>query len=132
MLLVVDKLKNLCLRLNLLIVYAKGMCDNAVSRMQLYYGQTSKKKQKRFLVAKIDFERYSVYLEELVKQKNELLRNLELVLDKHNKRFTKIFVAYYIEGKGKQEIAEELDYSLDAVNKIINEIDNELIKAYKK
>ena len=130
--LVVDRLKRLLLHYNLLTVYAKSMVDNAVSRMQLYYGCTGKKKKKRFLLAKIDFERYSIYLEEITRQRDELLSNIELVMSKHNKRFEKIFVAYYVEGKSKEIIADELDYSLEAVNKIIYEISDELIKAYKK
>lgn len=128
---IVAKLKSACLKIDLLIVYAKAMKDNAISRMQLYYGQTSKRKKKRFLVAKIDLERYNVYLEELIRQKSELLKNIELVFDKHNKRFKKIFVMYYIDNKSVVEIANELGYSNEAVSKIICEIDNELARAYK-
>lgn len=129
---VVKKLKKLLLHYDLLIVYAKSMVDNAKSRMELYQGCTGKRKKKRFILAKIDFERYGVYLEEVIQQKSELLGNIELVLNKHNKRFSKIFVFYYLQEKTKEEIATELGYSIEAVNKIINEIDNELIKAYKK
>ena len=129
---VVRKIKQLLFNYNLLIVCANTMRNNAISRMQLYYGQTGKKKQKRFLMAKIDFERYSIYLDELVNQKSELLKNLELVLDKHNKRYTKVFMLCYVEGKNKKEIADELGYSVEAVGRIINKINNELIKVYKK
>ena len=130
--LVVDRIKRLVLRQDVLIAYAKSMIENAKSRMDLYQNQTSKKKYKRFVLAKIDYERYSTFLEEIIRQKELLLHNLEIIFDKHNKRYKKIFQMYYIDEKQPLEIASELGYSIDAVNKIIKEMNNDLVKAYRE
>ena len=127
---IATKLKVLLFNLDLTLEYAKSEIEVRRATMKLYQGETAKWKQRRFLEAKVDEERYQIYLEDIIKTRNELLENVELILSKHTERYKKIFLMFFLQDKSITEIADETHYSVDTVKKIIQKLKQDLLTFY--
>lgn len=127
---IATKLKRLLFNLDLTREYAKSEIEIRRATMKLYKGETAKWKQRRFLEAKIDEERYQIYLEDIENVRIELVENIELILSKHTERYKKIFIMFFLEDKSISEIADESHYSVDTVKKIIQKLKQDLLTFY--
>jgi hypothetical protein len=140
---VVEKIRRLLLNYDLTVAYALGEIKIRQEIMKLYKGDTRKPSQKKFVQAKIDLERYEVYVEEIVKAKKELVDNLNYVLKRYNDRYKSVFWLHCIEKKTYDEIVEKTGYSYEACKKIcqkvkadiicwFNDEDSNLVQTYTK
>lgn len=128
---VVDKIRRLLLNYDLTVAYALGEIEIRKEIMNLYRGDDRKPNQKKFVQAKIDLERFEVYVEEIVKAKKELVDNLEYVLKRYTERYKSVFWMACIEQKSFKEISEITGYSYDAVNKIVHRVREDIICWFK-
>lgn len=124
---VVDKIRRLLLNYDLTVAYALGEIEIRKDIMELYRGDERKPSQKKFVQAKIDLERYEIYVEEVVKAKNKLEKNLMYVLNRYTSRYKDIFWWHCIEQKSYDEIAEKTGYSVVALKKIVHNVKQDII-----
>lgn len=129
--LIVKKIKKLALNYDLWLIYADSKIKSSKARMELLKGFTSKRRRKSFTYAKIDYEKYTKFYEEIAKEKQELFDNLKMIFERHNKNYYDVFVLYYLKGKSIEEISQSLGISNTATQKIIYKINDEVIFAYK-
>lgn len=115
---------------DLTIVYAKGEIEIRQANMNLNEGSKNKYKQRQFINAKIDKERYEIFVADIEHTKQELLENIDMILDKYQPRYKHVFIAYFLQDKTYSEIAEETNYSLDTINKVIRKLKDDLITFY--
>lgn len=124
---VVEKIRRLLLNYDLTVAYALGEITIRKEIMDLYKGDNRKPSQRKFIQAKIDFERYEIYVEEVVKAKKELEKNLMYVLNRYSSRYKDIFWKHCIEQKSYDEIAETTGYSVVALKKIVHNVKQDVI-----
>ena len=124
---VVDKIRRLFLNYDLTVAYAFGEIEIRKQIMELYKGDERKPSQRKFIQAKIDLERYEIYVEAIVKAKKELEKNLLFVLNRYSSRYKDIFWKHCIELKSYDEIAEITGYSVVALKKIVHTVKQDVI-----
>ena len=124
---IVDKIRRLFLNYDLTVAYALGEIEIRKEIMDLYRGDTRKTSQKKFIQAKIDLERFEVYVEEIVKAKKELENNLMYVLNRYSSRYKNIFWWACIENISYQEISDKTGYSYESIKKIVHKVKEDII-----
>ena len=127
---IADKIKKMLMNLELTILYADSEIKIRQATMKLYEGDTNRWKQRKFIEAKIDKERFEVYKEDIEHLHVEIMENIDILLSKHTPRYKQIFIMYFFQDKTYKEIAEETNYSLVAINKIISKLKNDLLTFY--
>ena len=124
---VVDKIRRLFLNYDLTVAYAMGEIEIRKQIMELYKGDERKPSQRKFIQAKIDLERYEIYVDAIIKAKKELEKNLLFVLNRYSSRYKDIFWKHCIELKSYDEIAETTGYSVVALKKIVHTVKQDVI-----
>lgn len=127
---IVKKIKKLLYNYDLTLVYATGEISLREANMTLYEGDKKRDSQRRFVLAKVEKERYQLFVDEVQKAKKEILNNLDLVLSKYTPRYKAVFIAYFIEEKNYDDICGATHYSRDAVAHIIQKLKADLIDTY--
>lgn len=127
---VVDKIRRLLLNYDLTVAYAFGEIEVRKSIMDLYRGDTRKPSQRKFIQAKVDKERFEIYVEEVAKAKKELKDNVLYVLNRYNPKYKDIFWMACIEQKTYEEISQITGYSYDAIYKIVHKVKNDIISKF--
>lgn len=126
---VVDKIRRLLFNYDMAIVYAKGEISFREADMELYRGK-GKVGAKKYAIARIDKERYEIYIEKIENAKSELLENLSIMLSKYNNKYKQVFMLFFIESKSYQEIADITHYSFEAVKYIIKRLKRDLLTMF--
>ena len=116
---IVKRIKKMLFNYDLAVAYVKGEIMIREANMRLYKGDTKKISKRKFVLSKVEKERYEIFLEEIAVAKKEILENLNLILDKYQPRYSQVFVAYFLEDKPYCEIEALTNYSYDAVKAII-------------
>ena len=139
---VVARIRRLLLNYDLTVAYALSEIEIRKNVMDLYRGDTRKPSQKKFVQAKVDKERFEIYIEEVVKAKKKLENDVLYVLNRYTPRYKDIFWMACIQQKTYEEISQITGYSYDAVYKIVHKVksdviskfavDNETVKRKKK
>ena len=124
---VVDKIRRLLLNYDLTVAYALGEIEIRKEIMALYKGDDRKPSQKKFIQAKVDLERYEIYVEEVIKAKKELVDNLNYVLKRYTERYQKIFWLALIEQKPYAEISDKTGYDYETIKKIVHRVREDII-----
>ena len=124
---VIDKIRRLLLNYDLTVGYALGEIKIRQEIMDLYRGDNRKPSQKKFVQAKIDIERYEIYVEEIVKAKKELENNLMFVLNRYTPKYKDIFWWACIEQRNYAEIEELTDYSYPTIKQIVRKVKEDII-----
>lgn len=124
---VVDKIRRLFFNYDLTVAYALGEKKIRQEIMDLYRGDDRKPSQKKFIQAKIDAERFEIYMEAVVAAKKELENNVLFVLNRYTEHYKQIFWLHCISGKTYDEIAVQTGYSYEAVKKIIHKVKQDVI-----
>ena len=127
---IVKRIKKMLFNYDLAVAYVKGEIKIREANMRLYKGDTKKNSKRKFVLSKVEKERYEIFLEEIAVAKKEILENLNLILDKYQPRYRQVFVAYFLEDKQYCEIEALTNYSYDAVKAIIRRLKNDLIDLY--
>lgn len=127
---IVKRIKKMLYNYDLAVAYVKGEIMIREANMRLYKGDTKKISKRKFVLSKVEKERYEIFLEEIAVAKKEILENLNLILDKYQPRYRQVFVAYFLEDKQYCEIEALTNYSYDAVKAIIRRLKNDLIDLY--
>lgn len=127
---IVKRIKKMLFNYDLAVAYVKGEIKIREANMRLYKGDTKKISKRKFVLSKVEKERYEIFLEEIAVAKKEILENLNLILDKYQPRYRQVFVAYFLEDKQYCEIEALTNYSYDAVKAIIRRLKNDLIDLY--
>ena len=127
---IVKRIKKMLFNYDLAVAYVKGEIMIREANMRLYKGDTKKISKRKFVLSKVEKERYEIFLEEIAVAKKEILENLNLILDKYQPRYRQVFVAYFLEDKQYCEIEALTNYSYDAVKAIIRRLKNDLIDLY--
>ena len=128
---ILDLIKRYSFQLDMNKTYTESRINDLRAKIALYEGSNNRKDKKAFVRAKLRYERFVVYLEELEQERINLFENISLLLDKHKKRYKEVFIGYYLENKSKSEIAVEMGYSVEAVEKMINDIEYDLNCMYE-
>lgn len=84
-----------------------------------------------FIDSKINKERVEIFLEDTLREKEELLLGVNQIIDKYFKPFQKVFVLYFIEDMSVEDIARELNYSVEFIQKVIKQQNEDLITFYQ-
>ena len=127
---IVKRIKKMLFNYDLAVAYVNGEIKIREANMRLYKGDTKKISKRKFVLSKVEKERYEIFLEEIAVAKKEILENLNLILDKYQPRYRQVFVAYFLEDKQYCEIEALTNYSYDAVKAIIRRLKNDLIDLY--
>ena len=127
---IVKRIKKMLFNYDLAVAYVKGEIKIREANMRLYKGDTKKISKRKFVLSKVEKERYEIFLEEIAVAKKEILENLNLILDKYQPRYRQVFIAYFLEDKQYCEIEALTNYSYDAVKAIIRRLKNDLIDLY--
>ena len=127
---IVDKIKQLLYNYDLTLLYANGEIKIRQSTMDLYSGSKNKYRQKKFIEAKVDKERYEIFVEDLENARKEIKENLEIILSKYQSRYKEIFMLYFFEEKTYKEIAKITSYSIPMITKIIKRLKDDLLTFY--
>ena len=127
---IVKRIKKMLFNYDLAVAYVKGEIKIREANMRLYKGDTKKISKRKFVLSKVEKERYEIFLEEIAVAKKEILENLNIILDKYQPRYRQVFVAYFLEDKQYCEIEALTNYSYDAVKAIIRRLKNDLIDLY--
>ena len=127
---IVKRIKKMLFNYDLAVAYVQGEIKIREANMRLYKGDTKKISKRKFVLSKVEKERYEIFLEEIAVAKKEILENLNLILDKYQPRYRQVFVAYFLEDKQYCEIGALTNYSYDAVKAIIRRLKNDLIDLY--
>lgn len=127
---IVKRIKKMLFNYDLATAYVDGEIKLREANMRLYKGDTKKISKRKFILSKVEKERYEIFLEEIAVAKNEILENLNIILDKYQPRYRQVFVAYFLEDKQYCEIEALTNYSYDAVKAIIRRLKNDLIDLY--
>ena len=127
---IVKRIKKMLFNYDLAVAYVKGEIKIREANMRLYKGDTKKISKRKFVLSKVERERYEIFLEEIAVAKKEILENLNIILDKYQPRYRQVFVAYFLEDKQYCEIEALTNYSYDAVKAIIRRLKNDLIDLY--
>ena len=127
---IVKRIKKMLFNYDLAVAYVQGEIKIREANMRLYKGDTKKISKRKFVLSKVEKERYEIFLEEIAVAKKEILENLNLILDKYQPRYRQVFVAYFLEDKQYCEIEALTNYSYDAIKAIIRRLKNDLIDLY--
>jgi len=127
---VIAKIKQLLYNYDLAIVYANGEIKLRQATMKLYSQDKRKNSQRKFIVAKIDKERFEDYIEDLENAKREIMDNLDIILSKYTPKYKQVFIMFFIENRSYDEIANETHYSFDGVCDIIAKLKKDVINMY--
>lgn len=128
---IIHLIKNLLLNLDLTIEFCKCEVAAYAAKMDLYKNSKSKYKQRMFIDSKINKERVEIFLEDTLREKEELLLGVNQIIDKYFKPFQKVFVLYFIEDMSVEDIARELNYSVEFIQKVIKQQNEDLITFYQ-
>ena len=127
---IVKRIKKMLFNYDLAVAYVQGEIKIREANMRLYKGDTKKISKRKFVLSKVEKERYEIFLEEIAVAKKEILENLNLILDKYQPRYRQVFIAYFLEDKQYCEIEALTNYSYDAIKAIIRRLKNDLIDLY--
>ena len=127
---IVKRIKKMLFNYDLAVAYVQGEIKIREANMRLYKGDTKKTSKRKFVISKVEKERYEIFLEEIAVAKKEILENLNLILDKYQPRYRQVFIAYFLEDKQYCEIEALTNYSYDAIKAIIRRLKNDLIDLY--
>ena len=127
---IIENIRKLLFNCDLTVIYANGEIALREATMRLNEGSRAKAKQQKFINAKIDKERYEVFIADIENTKNEIMDNLNLILDKYQPRYKEVFVAYFLQDKTYQEIATQTNYSKEAIKVIVRRLKNDLLTFY--
>lgn len=127
---IVDRIKKLLYNYDLSIEYAKGQIKLRQATINLYSNDTRKYSQRKFLIAKIDKDRYENYIAELEDAKRSILDNLDILLSKYTERYKQVFIMYFLQNKTYDEICDATNYAPDGLKDIIARLKGDLIQLY--
>lgn len=123
---VADKIRKLLFNIDLRIVDAEGEIKVAKHDFDLNSKIDSPKHRQNAAKAKMRKECYIVYLDNLKKTKQEIRISLDKVLTRYNSKYQKIWTMYFIEKKSIDDIVNEVSYTRDNINKIVQKFKIEL------
>ena len=127
---IIEKIKQLLYNYDLTIAYAQGEIAIRNASMDLYKGSKSQYKQRKFLEAKIDKEKFQIFVDDVENARSELLDNVEIILSKYQKKYKDIFMLYFFQEKSYKEIADQTAYSIPMITKVIKRLKNDLLTFY--
>jgi len=127
---VVALIKQQLLNIDLSIATTKSEQDRIVALMSNVADRTSRNKKKRYAYLNCELEKNCLLLEKLIELKKELVTNINIVLEKYNPRYIKVFNLRYLENKSIEEISQITNYSEIVVADICSKLDNDLINYY--
>lgn len=127
---IVTRIKKMLFNYDLAVAYVDGEIKLREANMRLYKGDTKKDSQRKFLIAKIEKERYQLFMEEVAVAKKQILENIDLILEKYQPKYRQVFIAYFIEDQKYADIETLTNYSCDAIKVIIRRLKNDLIDLY--
>lgn len=125
---VIAKIKKSLVNYDLLIENIKSEIELREEKMDFLSCSTKKKDLKDFAVAKVEKENYEVFLSRIQRQKNSLVRRVQIVIDKYYYDNHNIFSLYYIEEKSLDEIEAITGINKKALDGLIQRIDNDIFE----
>ena len=127
---VIERIKVLLFNYDLELTYARGCVREFEITMRLYQNDHRKDRQRKFLSAKVDKERFENYIDEILDAKKEIMDNIDIVLSNYTPAYKRVFVMYFFENKTLEEISTETNYSFDGIRYIINKLKSLIIQLY--
>lgn len=127
---VIERIKVLLFNYDLELAYARGCVRKNEITMRLYENDHRKDRQRKFLSAKVDKERFENYIDEIIDAKREIMDNIDIVLSNYTPVYKRVFIMYFFENKTLEEISSETNYSFDGVRWIINKLKSLIIQLY--
>lgn len=127
---IVENIIKNCLAYDLMLINAKSELEMINAKVKRFSNSTTLKNKQNYIYWCSEQSKQKDFIEELTKIKSDLLKNLNLIFAKYNKRYKDVFESYYIKGKSVEEVAEEIGYSEEAVENILAELERDLKDFY--
>lgn len=128
---IVAKIKKLLLNYDLATEYAKAEIKLREDIMNTCSGTYKESDKRNYVNAKIERERFLVFLEEINKNRIHLIKRINDVLNRYHPRYKQIFYDVFFQEKTYYEVAQSSGYSLVAVKKIVRLLKEELIDTFE-
>jgi len=131
-LVVVDRLRKTLLNYDLLLLSIDSEIKTRQSIIKLYTDNTKSKKERvRLINAKVEFDRLVVFQNELIKQKQDIQDNLDIILSRYPLPFKKVFVGKFIEKKTDEQLSVDLGMSVEKIESISSMLIDDLNFSYR-
>lgn len=127
---IIANIRKILLNCDLTINYAKAEIRLREATMELHRGSQKKHRQRAFIDAKVDKERFEIFIEEIESLKNEVLQNLEIIFDKYTDKHKQVFLYFFLQQKSYDEIAELTNYSKPTINYIVSKLKEDILTFY--
>ena len=124
------KIRQLMFNIDLNVAYINSEIKIRDAIIESFDGVTRKDIRKKYINAKIEKERYEIYLKRVIEEKEVLLHNVSLVLERYNPLYREIFEMVFLARKPLDSVADHTGYSLSHIKHIVAELRDDLIKFY--
>lgn len=127
---IIHKIKQLLLNCDLTLAFAQGEIEINRATMELYKGARKHWKKMKFLEAKIDKERYEIFVQDIIKVKENLTSNVNSIIGKYSLLYQRVFDMFYMRDISIEDIAVAVNLKTDIVENIIKKFNTDLIECY--
>ena len=127
---ILERLISLNRALDLTIIWCDKEIDYCSSTMKNFKGRKKKTFHQKFIEAKVDLERVTVYRNEVMEIKDELNKNIRLILNNYSRETCEVIYAFYFEGIQIKEIALKYHHSINTVVQIVSDFKKEISSFY--
>lgn len=127
---IIRRLVNLNRSLDLTMLWCDSELEFCLATIKKFKGGMKSRHKQKFIEAKIDYERIKAYREEVALIKEELNKNIKIVLRNYSSQYQEIFYAYFFTRMSVKQIADKYHYHERAVLRIIELLKKELDEFY--
>lgn len=135
---VVLKIKSLLLNFDMTIAYVKSEIEIRESAIEILSKENeegkSKIKKKKIIENKADIEMYSTFLNDLIRKRENLIDNLNVIFKRfnHPEIISKVFFDYFIKERTIQDIQQDIEFlNEEEIQKIIDKLNEQIITYYE-
>lgn len=129
---IAESIRRVLLNLDLRLVYADTQHKVAYEDFKLHSKLGGTKNTRKAMRAKAQSEVYRIFIENVNRIKSEVTISLDAVLSRYTPKYKRIWVMYFLEQASIDEIAEDVHYSRESINKIVKKLKLDLNSHYKE
>ncbi len=126
------KIRKTLIKFDFEIAYAKGQIEYFKSIIDNFQNSNKKCDKIKVIYARVDYERFEKYLDQLISAKNDLIKSIQDLLDTYNFKYSQIWVGYFIRKQTIEEISEISNYSSKQIWRVLKSINKEIENVYKQ
>lgn len=130
--LITENIREFLFNTDLEVAFANSQIDWIDAELKRIKFKTSQYNKKRFHELKLSKEALIQYTEDIIANKNRLMKQLDSILDLYEYRYKKVFVAAFINGKTLQETADFAGLSLERTKEVKRKLRETLLFCFGK